>query len=72
MKVRVYHSNYGCETGCCGHVVELEDGRRKFEFSHPYGDDHKEYAKNLIAQTFGKEHIADLDWNNCEIFEDED
>lgn len=23
MKVIVYHSYYGCDTGCCGHIVEI-------------------------------------------------
>lgn len=37
--VVVYHSSSGCETGCCGHVVRLPDGREYFEFGHPHGDD---------------------------------
>ncbi len=39
VRVRVYHSGYGCDTGCCGHVVEITmpDGKEKtrFEFDHP-------------------------------------
>ena len=52
-KVIVYHQFYGCDTGCCGHVVEVFDDEdvaredfnphldgegRNFEFDHPdYG-----------------------------------
>ena len=25
MRVVVYHEGYGCETGCCGHYVRLDD-----------------------------------------------
>lgn len=70
MKAVVYHAYYGCETGCCGHVVELEDGREIFEFDHPYGEDSRKFAEQLLAATFGEEHIADLDWDNCIITED--
>lgn len=71
MKVIVYHSFYGCESGCCGHTVEIEheDGKiqSKFEFSHPHKDDTKEYAKALVTDVFGEEHVKDLDWDNCII-----
>ena len=70
MKVTVYHSYYSCESGCCGHVVELEDGRKRFDFVHPYGQDPKEFAKELIIAAFGEEHIKDLDWDNCSVSED--
>jgi hypothetical protein len=70
MKVIVYHSFYGCETGCCGHVIELEDGRSKFEFCHPYGDSTKEFAEELVRDAFGEEHVKDLDWDNCIISDD--
>lgn len=68
MKVVVYHEGYGCETGCCGHVVKLEDGRNEFCFDH--GKDGEEpiaLAKRLVAETFGEEHCKDLDWGNCRI-----
>jgi len=31
MTIRAYHTEYGCETGCCGHRVELDDGRGTFK-----------------------------------------
>lgn len=61
----VYHSLYGCETGCCGHTVELDDGRSRFEFGHPWGDDPLEYAKEAVRAAFGEEHVKDLDWESC-------
>jgi hypothetical protein len=60
MKVIVYHSYYGCETGCCGHTVELEDGTSQFYFSHPYKEDFKSFAEELVKE-FGEEHVKDLD-----------
>lgn len=72
MKVVVYHSYYGCATGCCGHRVELDDGQYNFVFGHPYGDDQMEFAKHLVSTTFGEQHVADLDWENCIILDDEE
>jgi hypothetical protein len=80
-KVIVYHDSYGCETGCCGHTVEiLQDGeeqyrgsQRKFEFTHPYTDDQEEwieFAKDLVRKTYGEKHVADLAWDQCEINDD--
>ena len=52
MKVVVLHRGYGCETGCCGHVVRVSDGNDSwdaegeqigpFEFEHPFGDNEEE------------------------------
>lgn len=69
MKVIVYHTYYGCDSGCCGHAVEMGD-RYQFNFDHPCGEDARAFAERLIAQELGAEHIADLDWENCAILED--
>ena len=69
MKIIVYHALYGCETGCCGHYVEMGD-QRKYEFEHPYGDDPRAFAERLVRDAFGEEHVKDLDWENCEIRDD--
>ncbi len=71
-KYIVYHGYYGCDTGCCGHVVESADDTscRSFSFSHPYGEDHYEFARDLLREEFGEEHVGDLDWDNCIILED--
>ena len=68
MKIRVYHRGYDCDTGCCGHVVEV-DGNEVggFNFMHPYGEDHKAFAEKMISDQLGPEHVKDLDWESCEI-----
>lgn len=69
-KIIVYHAEYGCDTGCCGHIIKSDDGGSSFCFQHPYGDDFKEFAKKLIAEKFGEEHVKDLDWENSAISDD--
>lgn len=69
-KILVMHEGYGCETGCCGHVINTGDGRRNFHFSHPYDEDPLTWAKKLIASEVGEEHVADLDWANCRVLDD--
>ena len=75
-KVIVYHGFYGCDTGCCGHVVEIHDDngkilRNSFDFNHPdKKEEYLEFAKEVIRNNFGEEHIKDLDWENCEISTD--
>lgn len=75
MRIVVYHQSYGCDTGCCGHYVNVEDGELpaktdRFHFSHPYGDDPLDFARTLVEETFGAEHVADLDWDNCVIVDE--
>ena len=86
MKYVVYHSEYGCDTGCCGHFVEIseDDGTyvgSDFDFSHPYDlyretDENRremikrEFARKLLVDNFGEDHVADLDWENCLISDD--
>lgn len=86
MKYVVYHADYGCETGCCGHAIRVtkDDGQfvdSDFTFSHPYDlygvkDEKKreeimrEFAAKLLKEEFGGEHTADLDWENCLILYD--
>jgi hypothetical protein len=67
-KVLVYHRGYGCETGCCGHAVSVDDKEVGFNFHHPDDkEDFKEWAKDLVTQECGEDHVADLDWENCEV-----
>lgn len=69
-KVIVYHAGYGCDTGCCGHIVETEDNEQ-FSFAHPYSEGTSlEFAQQLVAEVLGAEHVADLDWERCEIVDD--
>jgi hypothetical protein len=70
-KVIVYHGSYGCETGCCGHWVQLAENDGRFQFEHPWGRDPLEFARELVAQEYGADHVADLDWEHCVITDDE-
>lgn len=64
--VIVYHAEYGCDTGCCGHIVSMGD-EGEFHFAHPHGADPRKFAEELVCKEFGEAHVADLDWDNCEI-----
>jgi hypothetical protein len=69
-KVIVYHEGFGCDTGCCGHTVELGENT-EFIFDHP--DDKEsplDFAKRMVTEAFGAEHVADLDWENCNVSND--
>lgn len=73
-KVTVFHRDYGCESGCCGHVVSIDGLKEKFKFEHPYGATEtperlKEWIKDIVTRTVGEEHVADIDWDNCVISE---
>lgn len=71
MKIVVYHAYYGCDTGCCGHTIEVEEAPHpRFRFTHPYGGDHRAFAEDLIREEMGDEHVADLDWDNSYICDD--
>lgn len=70
--ITVYHSYYGCETGCCGHIIRIDDEEvsSSFEFSHPYGDDKRRWAEEFITEHLGAEHVKDLDWENSIVSDD--
>lgn len=79
--VVVYHSGYGCDTGCCGHRICYTDGSGKeheeFTFSHFYGaepddPDYKEKVVVWIKKEFKIECVGgtdDLEWENCTIYD---
>lgn len=70
-KIKVYHSYYGCDTGCCGHIVEI-DGKREggFNFGHPHTKQSLlEFAKEVVEQELGKNHCKDLDWDSADLSE---
>ena len=69
----VYHEGYGCETGCCGHVIRIGEkviGEQvgAFDFSHPYDGDFREFAEKMVREA-GCDP-ANLDWEACEIKND--
>lgn len=76
VKVRVFHSYYGCESGCCGHTVEitLPDGAKKeeFSFTHRYGEDSapEAWGRKLAEEVVGREWpecLATIDWSTLEV-----
>ena len=78
IKVRVYHSGYGCDTGCCGHIVELTDSDRTvglFEFTHPRMEnmeDVRKWATELARKSIQKEFpscLDSIDWDSLEFAE---
>lgn len=78
MKVLVCHRFRGCETGCCGHVVIVEDdlGNRVSQsdlfagHGHPCGDAVREYVIAKVTDELGEEHVKDIDWDRCEVIDD--
>lgn len=71
-RVIVFHARYGCETGCCGHVVQVGDGdwtEDNFQFTHPYvartSEEIRNWIQELVTEQAGAEHVADIDWENC-------
>lgn len=66
-RIIVYHAEYGCDTGCCGHVIELDD-REEWRFAHPeLGESDREFAERMVAEAFGEEHVKDLDWSSSRV-----
>jgi hypothetical protein len=68
--IRVYHRYYGCDTGCCGHAIEVNGEESKWDFSHDYDNDPRKFAEDLISKHLGPEHVKDLDWENSVISDD--
>lgn len=77
LKIRVLHAYYGCDTGCCGHIVEVEDAETgkdltrgsTFEFSHPYDEDFKQWAIEFAQEYIKREHpqcFDSIDWDTVE------
>lgn len=67
-RIVVFHGMYGCETGCCGHVVEIAGSRDDFGFDHPeYGETDEAFARRLVTEKWGEEHCEDIDFEKCVI-----
>jgi hypothetical protein len=72
MIVRVYHAYYGCDTGCCGHIVSIEEEvKEQFIFTHPYEEkDIRAWAKKLaleVIENCWPECLKEIDWDTIEI-----
>jgi hypothetical protein len=69
-RITVVHTGYGCGTGCCGHVVEVDDLRvGGFDFLHPLKKDWKAFVQDTVTREVGAEHVKDIDWDNCTVEE---
>jgi len=68
-RVVVFHRGYGCESGCCGHAVSVDgvEVEGSFSFDHPHDQPAIEYAREVVEDIMGAEHVKDLDWDNCLI-----
>ena len=75
--IYVVHAYYGCDTGCCGHVVYGldKDGREAwtsdFHFDHPYSNREeriKEFILELAHDEFPNFDSLDIkvDYSECE------
>ena len=66
MKIRVLHAYYGCDTGCCGHILEVDDDEvdGSFEFGHP---DDRELLRAYILRHIPKECHETIDWPAVEF-----
>ncbi len=71
-KVIVYHRGYGCQTGCCGHAVQIngDEDNEEFQFEHPYQRTDEEFVRWMVTETMGADHVADIDWENCIVISD--
>lgn len=80
LKVRVYHEYYGCDTGCCGHIVEVtgdgEKERSHFDFGDaPYKatpEEEKVWARELAEEIIKKnwpECLDSIDWGTLDVSE---
>lgn len=65
----VTHRSYGCDTGCCGHVIEV-DGKQhgSFHFRHPYGQTDRAFIETLVREE-GCDPSS-IDWDNCSVLDD--
>ncbi len=69
MRIVVLHGDFGCDTGCCGHAIEFDDGTHEdFTFEHPdRGESDEDFVRRLVIERWGEEHCADIDFESCII-----
>lgn len=67
-KVRYYHTGYGCDTGCCGHAIVIDNKHGdevyyEFEFCHKKED--LDYSVAEVAERLGIT-VGECEFNeNC-------
>ena len=78
----VFHGSYGCDTGCCGHYITWDDDthdRLGFTFKaapssqgkseQEYREAVVEWAKAEFGDVAAGCSTADLDWENCRLYD---
>ena len=74
MRVLVLHEYYGCDTGCCGHIVQVDGVQKGFQFTHPYTaktpEDIRQWIIDLVTDECGADHVKDIDFDNCVVIDD--
>jgi hypothetical protein len=68
MRIRVLHAYYGCDTGCCGHIVEVDDEELdgSFEFIHFDGAKDPD-VREFVLRHVPKECHDSIDWESIEV-----
>lgn len=69
-KLVILHTTYGCDSGCCGHMVEVRgyyDSRKfGFEFAHAASES-PEDKRTFAVEMVGVENIDDVDFEASNI-----
>ena len=62
-RILVMHEAHGCQTGCCGHIVYVDnESYTDHRFNHPGGTPPKSWAEQIV-QEMGCD-LGDLDWEH--------
>lgn len=69
MRIVILHRPHGCDTGCCGHALEVDSAEVEFEFEHPPTEDFRAWAIKMVERHYPG-HGADLDFDSCLIVDD--
>lgn len=40
------------------------------QFDHPYGEDVRNFVRDLVTRVCGEDHVKDIDWENCDVIDD--
>ena len=70
-RILVLHRGYGCDTGCCGHYIEVDGREVAFLFEHPGGSEERmDFIRRIVAQKLGDVDVADIDFTDCVVLDD--
>jgi hypothetical protein len=78
MRIIVTHRGHGCDSGCCGHAIEIDGQEHDFYFEHPRTVSYRPYIpqsaqdfiRELVTEQLGEEHVKDIDFENCVVIDD--